>query len=449
MCDGVTSCVIGSVVDQGFSGIAQSAGQGAGELLGQAMTWWVNTPSVDPNSAAVHNLQQYTLPLAAMVLVGSILVQAMRMVVTRRKDPAINVAVGLIRYALVTALGLTVLQLALQGFDSFAQYLVAQTIPEFANRLKGLLTGVVLTNSFSLFALSAVLFVLAAIQWVLGFLRQAGILVLAVMLPLAASGSINDSTKSWLNRLVPWLLSLVLYKFVAAMIYAIGFTMMGQGQDISTVMTGLMVLVLAVIALPTLMKFFSWGYSSVSGGGAGGVVASGAMGAVAVSQLAGRGGAVQSASSMDRSGPGSNSASAGPSGSSAASQLTSGAPATTTAATGPRAGGGGSGGSTGSDSAGGRSAGETAGNESTRGSTSGGPSSTAPGGSGAAADGAAGTAAGTGGAAGAGSGAAAGTAAAAAGPAGAAAGAATQLARGAYQAGQSAAEQLGDDGGQQ
>src|SRR5205085_2693041 len=81
---------------------------------------------------------------------------------------------------------------------------------------------------------------------------------LAALLPLAASGSINESTKPWLNRMLPWLLTLVLYRPMAALIYMIGFTFLGTGNDVTTVMTGLMVLVLAVVAMPAMMRFFSW-----------------------------------------------------------------------------------------------------------------------------------------------------------------------------------------------
>jgi hypothetical protein len=107
---------------------------------------------------------------------------------------------------------------------------------------------------------------LGAVQWVLGFVRQAGILVLAALLPLAASGSVNESTKPWLNRMPPWLLTLVLYRPMAALIYMIGFTFLGTSNDVTTVMTGLMVLVLAVIAMPAMMRFFSWAGVSVTGG---------------------------------------------------------------------------------------------------------------------------------------------------------------------------------------
>src|SRR5882757_3072239 len=392
MCDSTLSagCVVQSVVGSAFDKIAQTAGQAAGDLLVQAMSWWVKTPSVNPDSASVRQLQSYTLPIVGLVLTGSILVQAIRMILSRKKDPAVDVTMGLLRYAIVTTLGLTTLGLALQAGDQLASALLNQAMNDFANRMKGLMTAAILTNSFSLLFVAAAGFLLAAIQWLLGFVRQAGILVLAVMLPLAASGSINQSTRSWMSRLVPWLISLVLYKPMAAMIYVIGFGMLGTGQDVSTVMTGLMVLVLACLAMPAMLRFFSWAQVSASGGGAAGALASGAMGAVALSQLTTRGSAVQSANSVERNGPGSVGGSppqgAGPGGGGVISS--------------PGQGGVSPAGTGGAQPAGATSAATSAPGSAAGGAAAGGP-----------------------------------TAVAAAGPAGAAAGAAAQVARGAYQAG--------------
>jgi type IV secretion system protein TrbL len=436
MCDASSplTCAAGAVVNAGFSGMADSTGKAAGEMLAAALTWWTDTPTINPDkNPAVQNLQHYTLPVVALVLVGSVLAQSIQMTISRRKDPAVNIAVGLIRYAIVTSVGLALLGLAIEGFDAFGQQLLAQTIPDFANRFKGLLTGTVLTNPFNLFTIGALFWLLSAIQWILGFLRQAGILVLAVMLPLAASGSLNASTKTWLNKVVAWLTALVLYKFMAAMIYAIGFKLLGSGQDIQTAMTGLMVLILAVVALPVMMKFFSWGTSAASGGGVAGVLATGAMGAVALSQLSsGAGGAVQSAANMDRSGPGSNSSGAPPTGAGPGSGAPSGGGPT---GPGPSGGGGSAGGGPTTGGIGGSGASA---------SSAGGPAAT---GAAAAGAGSAGRAAGTAGSTGA-AGAAAGSAAAAgaaAGPVGAAA----ALAQGARGATQATAQQFGDTGGQQ
>lgn len=265
VCEGIASVAKGA-----FEQIAESAAGAAGQMIVDSLTWWVRTPSVNPQNPAVATAQAYTLPLIALVLMGSVLVQAIRMTLSRKRDPALNVGVGLVRYFVTATVGVVVLAGAVKAADDFSAWVVGQTMVDFSTRMKAVLTAAVITNPFSLLAMGGLGYLLGAVQWVLGFIRQAGILVLAALLPLAASGSINESTKPWLNRMLPWLLTLVLYRPMAALIYMIGFTFLGTGNDVTTVMTGLMVLVLAVVAMPAMMRFFSWAGVSVTGGGGSG-----------------------------------------------------------------------------------------------------------------------------------------------------------------------------------
>jgi hypothetical protein len=298
VCEGIASVAKGA-----FEQIAESAAGAAGQMIVDSLTWWVRTSSVDPENPAVATAQAYTLPLIALVLMGSVLVQAIRMTVSRKRDPALNVGVGLVRYFVVATVGLVALAGAVKAADDFSVWVVGQTMVDFSTRMKAVLTAAVITNPFSLLAMGGLGYLLGAVQWVLGFIRQAGILVLAALLPLAASGSINESTKPWLNRMLPWLLTLVLYRPMAALIYMIGFTFLGTGNDVTTVMTGLMVLVLAVVAMPAMMRFFSWAGVGVAGGG--GAAMAGAIGAASLIGATSRAPANQHSNYMDLHGPGS------------------------------------------------------------------------------------------------------------------------------------------------
>lgn len=301
------SCIIGGVTDvasgSAFQSIADSTGQAAGDFLVSSLTWWVSTPSVDPTDSTIATLQARTIPLVVIIMMVSVLVQAIRMILTRKKDPLVTVGVGLLRYFLVNALGITLIAGALQASDALSSWLVAQSMNDFATHMQGLLSSAVLSNPFALLALGAVGFILAVIQWLLGFLRQAGILVLAVMLPLAASGSLTQSTRIWLNRMLPWMVSLIVYKPCAALIYAVGFSFMANGQDLSTVLTGIMILILACIAMPTLLKFFSWGGVELGrrSGGGGGMM--GAVGAMSLAGSSSGSSGVTQAAYMDAQGP--------------------------------------------------------------------------------------------------------------------------------------------------
>ncbi len=265
--------LISSAAGSAFESMINSAAQGAAELVVDASTWWVRTDSVNPLDPAVLAAQGATGTLTVVILVGSVLVQAIRLMFSRKAEPLMMVASGLVRFAVVSALGLTVLQAALKAGDEIASGLLDGAAGNFALLMRDLLINQP-KGTFAVLLLSIIAALLAIVQWVLMAIRQVGLLVLAAMLPLAASGSINRSTRGWLDKMMAWLLAIVAYKPAAALIYYIGFTYLSSPASnkpggVGTLLSGLMVLTLAVIAMPVMLKFFYWGGVAVSGGGGG------------------------------------------------------------------------------------------------------------------------------------------------------------------------------------
>jgi hypothetical protein len=296
---------VGSVLNDMVAQVAR----GAADLVVEASTWWATTDSVDPRDSAVIAAQDATRWIAGVVLVGAVLVQAIRLIVSRKGEPLVMVVTGLLRFAVVSALGLTTLQLALQASDALAAQLLSDAANNFALFMVDALTAPG-DNLFITLILAVVAAILSLVQWVLMALRQAGLLVLAAMLPLAASGSLTRSTRGWLDRLLVWLLAIVVYKPAAAFIYFIGFSYLSSPSSnapgsISTQIAGIMVLLLAVVAMPVLLKFFAWSSVQVGGAGSGGSAFIGAAGAIARAQSTGRAPAVQRAAKIEANGPGS------------------------------------------------------------------------------------------------------------------------------------------------
>src|SRR5215207_6316188 len=132
-------CQAQDAADSAVESLAQAVGEAAAQVIAESFTFWIDTDSLNPDNEAVRNLQQLTVPIALAVLTGSVLVQSIRMVLSRKKDPAINVGLGLIRYAVVTTLGLGVLAGALRAGDDLSSWLVDQGIGDFSERMRLLL----------------------------------------------------------------------------------------------------------------------------------------------------------------------------------------------------------------------------------------------------------------------------------------------------------------------
>ena len=115
--------------------------------------------------------------------------------------------------------------------------------------------------------------------------RQAALVILAGVLPLAAAGSVAPMTRGWVRKVAAWMLALIFYKPAAAAVYAAAFTMIGSGGT-RTALMGFVMLAVSVVALPALMKFFTWTTGTIGGASGGGqILGTAAAGAIAVGAL--------------------------------------------------------------------------------------------------------------------------------------------------------------------
>ena len=284
-------CQAGQIAQTGFQSLVAEIARGTGQFVVSATTWWTTTPSVDPLDPAVGHAQTLLQPLSLTILVGSILAQAIRMMISRKGDPLVQVLLGLVRYAVTTGLGLTILHAALRAGDALATGILDDAAAKFALLMQAMLLANP-TNLWGVLLLS---------------LDRDGAGGRAVAAdgaaPGRAAGAGGDAAPGrvrvaepghpgWLDRLIGWLLAIVAYKPAAAFIYYLGFSYLspraGAPGNLGTILTGVMVLRLAVVAMPVLLKFFSWSGTQIGGSGGSGSGTLAAAGAVALAR-AGRG----------------------------------------------------------------------------------------------------------------------------------------------------------------
>lgn len=322
----------GAVVESGVTKALREFAEGcatfAGDLLHWALTWWVSTPTPNPDQPAVRIAQHYLWPLIGFVLVTSILAAGIRVSLSRKGAPLLDVGMGMVKYALATTMGLAVLGGAVLMADGFAQWMLDAAAPHFEETIKASLDPRNMTEGapgpgayIGLLSLASNVMFIGGIQWVLGFLRQAGIIIYAALLPLAAAGSLSQLGKQWLPRISSTLLTLICYKPAVAFIFVVGELFLGASNSITTVLTGIMILIASVVALPAMFKFFQpFGMQFGSGGGgAFGSMAGGMLGSNLGGRGSGSGGsgsssqspAVQQASYMQSNGPGTGSGGGG------------------------------------------------------------------------------------------------------------------------------------------
>jgi hypothetical protein len=296
----------GNVVDE----VAQSFAKASIEVLKTLMTWWVQVPSPgisDNPDDPVYFMHAYTGWLVTWVAVLGLLLAAGRMAWQRRGEPFREAVSGLLTMVIAVGCGVAAVNLAVKAGDSYSKWILdAATNGDVKGNLGkiGALysAGLLPTMSGVILIVSLLAILSAVVQLAMMVVRSAMLVLLAGALPLAAGAAITPEGRQWFKKMVGWLIAFVLYKPVAATIYAVAFRAM-MGDSMSQ-LQGIILIIFAVVALPALMRFTVPMVSAVGGGGAGamaGAVGAAALGARMVPSLGsgGRGGGTPASTTQD------------------------------------------------------------------------------------------------------------------------------------------------------
>jgi hypothetical protein len=262
--DGVTDAVTG-VVGNAF---ADAMREGAEWVIKTTVGWWINVPAVDLTRSPAETIRGYVLWLAIVVAVAGVIWQGIQMAISRKPDPLLNVGRGLFLVALWSAVGIIGPALALRAGDAFASWVLSEAAGgRAADRLVGLASLAPIESAGAVILLGLLMMIAGLIQAILMMFREGALVILSGVTVLAAAGSFSTATRPWLPRVIGWMLALIAYKPVAAMVYASALALVGDSDDPRTLLVGLSMMVLAIVALPALMKFFTWTTGSLSSSG--------------------------------------------------------------------------------------------------------------------------------------------------------------------------------------
>jgi type IV secretion system protein TrbL len=320
---------IEGIVKSAITGFATSVADAEAYFVEQTATLWtkVSVPSIadlktfKPDGTA-GALQQLLVPLTLAVAVFGTLIGAAKIVYDFRRAGEHVEALGayLARYVLVSALGTVFLALVVSASEGTSSYLIGQATANhsFADQI-GQLLGTVIAKSVpaaaaagpagagaplmiglaGTFATAIVAVIVGffailttVFEFALMFVRGGCIVLLGGTFSLAAAMSAHRFGKGWLDKSISWSLAFALYKPAAAIIYCTAFTLAGQTgpHNAIDIIDGLVLLVLAVVALPALIRFCAPVTAELSGHVAGAVALSGAAAAVAGATAGGSGG---------------------------------------------------------------------------------------------------------------------------------------------------------------
>ena len=358
------NCNIGeglkNIADSAITDFVQSLYDGAIAFVAQVSTFWLDSPSPDVDNAAVLGLREDMSWFVAGFAILGFLVGLIKLVMSQDvKSSLIGLATPIVNLILATtayAVGIGVL---LTASDEFSKWIVQRSTDGEID-LTQMLTAssALLASPGTAFLLFILLLLGAIINLLFMYFRDVMFLILsAFIVALAAASGTEQGRQAW-RKANGWLVALLLFKPVAAGIYALGFRMLvdggqAEGEEASvaeamqSTLIAVLILLLAALALPALIKFIvpaaGVGAGAFSGGAALGAGVTLAAGAAV---LAGTGGAAAA---------GSGAAAAIPNGSTTAASTAAGKGAETAATSGSSVSGGEASAATGGSSTGGGS----------------------------------------------------------------------------------------------
>lgn len=281
--DLITSAITDGIMD-GFQMLVSPVFDGVMGSLTKPLSWllsslgkmWIEFTPVLPDSAMGSQVTGKTSmsfgAIAALVMVCSIMVGAVRIVLTQRGEPLRDIGRGLLTFAFMSSGWYTFCILGLAGTDALAKWIAGPVKADGLAKMVGYVatgnalgagapTGVI---SFGILSFALVIFVLI-ISLILMFelaLRGGILLILAGMGPVAASFASTKLGWEWCQKIVAWTIGFMLFKPVGALIWSAALMLSNTPiTDINNTtsvsafaLTPLALLLGCVFAMPALMK---------------------------------------------------------------------------------------------------------------------------------------------------------------------------------------------------
>ncbi|MHB9852892.1 hypothetical protein ACSYGO_27145 [Streptomyces krungchingensis] len=304
----IVDCVIDEVGSEFTEGavtvFAKAIGDAAAEVLKALNGVWMHVDVDDP-SQPIGLIDAEIDWIVAYVAVASLLVAAIRMALERKGQPMKQAFMGMWKVILVGAVAVPVVQALTKASDLYAQHVYAKS--DLGDRASTML-GVITLNQPGLVLIFGLLVMLSSfVQICLMYIRIGVLIMLVGTLPLAAASSMTGWGEGWWKKHVGWLGAWLLYKPAAALIIYSATSMTQDTKNLDQTIAGMGMLIMAVFALPALLKLIVPATAAL-GGTSGGTVALNAANNVAT-------GAVSIAAGGAGGGGGGGGGAAGPKGS--------------------------------------------------------------------------------------------------------------------------------------
>jgi len=288
----VYDCVIDEVGSQLTDGavvaFAKAIGDATADVLKALNGVWLDV-NLEDSSGPIAKIDAEVDWLVGYVAVASLLIAAIRMALDRKGQPMKQAFMGMWKVILVGAVAVPVVQALTHASDLYAEDVYKRA--DLGDKAKTML-GVLTLDQPGLILVFGLLVMLSCfVQICLMYIRIGVLIMLVGTLPLAAASSMTGWGEGWWKKHIGWLGAWLLYKPAAALIIYSAASMTDDTENLSgtakldQTIAGLGLLILAVFALPALLKLIVPATAAL-GGTSGGTVTLNAVNNVATGAVA-------------------------------------------------------------------------------------------------------------------------------------------------------------------
>ena len=280
-------------------------------------TFWIDksTAHIGGEGSAAWDVRYLTAWLSGVVFFGSLIMAAMMLMLNSRGDDIRKIMMGIIKMVVVSGAAFKVIDLMIDASDAFSKWVIETAIGaadgKFVTKLLNVASIQPNGIGWALIALGCLVGIAAnLIQFAMMECREAILPLVAGIIPLAASAALTDWGQQWLRKTTSWVISFIMMKPAAAIIYAVAIKMVSGasldpaqrykqqanqvigtvtrvvpsevsvGEDMGMFIRGLIMMVLAAAALPALIRLITPAAEAMGVGGGGALAAT--AGAVSV-----------------------------------------------------------------------------------------------------------------------------------------------------------------------
>ncbi|MFF3982782.1 hypothetical protein [Streptomyces sp. NPDC001828] len=275
-----------------ISEMAANALEEAASMLGHSVVWLLKQfaeafneiSTIDLSKTGIGPVLGITTGLSLIIATFMLLVQFSKLAVSQSGGPLVTAVVGLAKYGVILGVYIFATQVALNWSDTLSTALINYTFDSgspdgdaskamekqlgtlFAGLVGGggataaggaLITGSGIAPTAVGFVIVVSILCILAIGalWIEMLVRQAGIMILLTMTPIALAGSMSDSTKDWWPKTRNAIIALILMKPTIVIVFSIGFAAMSTAEGVRNVIVGLIIFIVAGTSWPVLAKF--------------------------------------------------------------------------------------------------------------------------------------------------------------------------------------------------